>query len=65
MVAVRGEFAADDAVEIADPEGQVFAKGLVGQPAAVVERWAGRHSGELPDDVAAEVVHRDDLVVLE
>ncbi len=65
VVAVRGEFAADDAVEIADPEGQVFAKGLVGQPAAVVERWAGRHSGELPDDVAAEVVHRDDLVVLE
>ncbi len=65
VVSTRGEFAADDAVEIADPEGRVFAKGLVGQPAAVVGRWAGRHSAELPDDVAREVVHRDDLVVLE
>jgi glutamate 5-kinase len=65
VVSTRGEFAADDAVEIADPEGRVFAKGLVGQPAAVVGRWAGRHSAELPDDVAPEVVHRDDLVVLE
>ena len=46
-------------------EGQVFAKGLVGQSSAVVDRWAGRHSDELPDDVASEVVHRDDLVVLE
>ncbi len=65
VLATRGEFSADDAVEIADPEGRVFAKGLVGQSAAVVDRWAGRHSDELPDDVASEVVHRDDMVVLE
>jgi glutamate 5-kinase len=65
VVSTRGDFAADDAVEIADPEGRIFAKGLVGQPAAVVARWAGRRSDELPDDVAAEVVHRDDLVVLD
>jgi len=65
VLATRGEFSADDAVEIADPEGQVFAKGLVGQSSAVVDRWAGRHSDELPDDVASEVVHRDDMVVLE
>ena len=30
-----------------------------------LDRWAGRHSDELPDDVASEVVHRDDMVVLE
>ena len=36
-----------------------------GQSAAAVARWAGRRSDELPDDVASEVVHRDDLVVLE
>jgi glutamate 5-kinase len=65
VVSTRGAFVADDAVEIADPEGRVFAKGLVGQPAAGVRRWAGRSSEELPDDVAPEVVHRDDLVVLE
>ena len=64
VVSVRGEFVADDAVEIAGPDGTVFAKGLVRQPAAAVAGWAGRRSGELPGDVAAEVVHRDDLVVL-
>ena len=65
VVATRGQFAVDDAVEIAGPDGRVFAKGLVGQSAAVVDQWAGRHTDELPDDVAPEVVHRDDLVVLE
>ena len=33
-------------------------------PAPVGHRWAGRRSEELPEDVAPEVVHRDDLVVL-
>jgi glutamate 5-kinase len=65
VVSTRGEFTLDDAVEIAGPDGQVFAKGLVGQSAADVDRWAGRRSDQLPDDVPAEVVHRDDLVVLE
>jgi glutamate 5-kinase len=64
VVAAHGEFAVDDAVEIAGPDGAVFAKGLVRQSSAVVARWAGQHSDELPDEVPAEVVHRDDLVVL-
>jgi glutamate 5-kinase len=64
VLSTRGAFAVDDAVEIADPEGRVFAKGLVGQSAADVDQWAGRRSDQLPDDVSAEVVHRDDLVVL-
>ncbi len=65
VVSTRGDFAVDDAVEIADPDGRVFAKGLVGQSATAVAEWAGCRSDELPDDVAAEVVHRDDLVVLD
>ncbi len=65
VLSTRGEFAVDDAVEIADPDGRVFAKGLVGQSAPVVDRWAGRRSDELPDHMTPEVVHRDDLVVLE
>ena len=65
VLSVRGDFGADDAVEIAGPDGVVFAKGLVRQSTRpVVAAWAGRHSDELPEDVAAEVVHRDDLVVL-
>jgi glutamate 5-kinase len=62
--AVRGQFAADDAVEIVGPDGAVFAKGLVRQPSSVVAAWAGRRSDELPEEVAPEIVHRDDLVVL-
>ena len=64
VVNVHGAFDADDAVEIAGPDGRVFAKGLVRHPAARVKEWAGRRSSTLPSDLSHEVVHRDDLVVL-
>jgi glutamate 5-kinase len=64
VVDVTGAFDADAAVEIAGPDGRVFAKGLVRHPAARVKEWAGRRTADLPPDVPHEVVHRDDLVVL-
>ncbi len=64
IVAVHGDFGVDDAVELVGPDGTVFAKGLVRHTAADVGEWAGLRSEDLPADVAAEVVHRDDLVVL-
>jgi glutamate 5-kinase len=64
VVDVEGSFVADDAVEIADATGRVFAKGLVRHDAARVKEWRGRHTRELPADVTPEIVHRDDLVVL-
>ena len=64
VVAVEGSFDADDAVEIAGVDGRVFAKGLVRHPATRIKEWAGRRSSTLPQDMAHEVVHRDDLVVL-
>ena len=64
VVAVHGQFDADDAVEIAGPDGVVFAKGLVRHPAGRVAEWAGRRTTSLPPDQPHEVVHRDDLVVL-
>jgi glutamate 5-kinase len=64
IVSVSGRFDVDDAVEIAGPDGVVFAKGLVRHPAAHVASWAGRRTSELPDGAVHEVVHRDDLVVL-
>jgi glutamate 5-kinase len=64
VVSVDGVFDAEDAVELAGPDGKVFAKGLVRHPASVVATWAGHRSSELPDEIAPEVVHRDDLVVL-
>jgi glutamate 5-kinase len=64
VVAVEGSFDADDAVEIAGVDGRVFAKGLVRHPATRIKEWAGRRTSTLPPDMAHEVVHRDDLVVL-
>jgi glutamate 5-kinase len=64
VVSVTGRFDAEDAVEIAGPDGVVFAKGLARHSAARIVAWAGRRTSELPDAVAHEVVHRDDLVVL-
>jgi glutamate 5-kinase len=64
VVSVSGRFDTDDAVEIAGPDGVVFAKGLVRHPADRIESWVGRRTSELPEGAVHEIVHRDDLVVL-
>ena len=64
VVDVLGSFEEDDAVEIADRAGAVFAKGLVRHAAPRVKEWAGRRSHDLPPDLPHVVVHRDDMVVL-
>jgi glutamate 5-kinase len=64
VVSVSGHFDIDAAVEIVGPDGIVFAKGLVRHSAERIGSWAGRRTSELPDGVAHEIVHRDDLVVL-
>lgn len=65
VTGVVGTFLPEDAVEIADVGGRVFAKGLCRLPASKASQWMGKRSGELPPDLGSEVVHRDDLVVLE
>lgn len=64
VLAVTGDFGADDAVELVGPDGRVFAKGLVRADAAVMASVAGRRTEDLPDGVVPAAVHRDDLVVL-
>ncbi len=64
VVSVSGVFEADAAVEIADPRGSVFAKGLVRHGSTQLRTLAGRRTADLPADTPHEVVHRDDLVVL-
>ena len=59
-----GSFAADDAVEVAGPDGTIFAKGISRHSAARVRELAGRRTADLPPDTPSEVIHRDDLVVL-
>jgi glutamate 5-kinase len=61
---VRGQFQADDAVELVGPDGRVFAKGLVRLDALSLRSLAGRRTVDLPEGTPHEVVHRDDLVVL-
>ncbi|QYG92544.1 glutamate 5-kinase [Iamia sp. SCSIO 61187] len=64
VVGAHGRFAAGAAVEVADADGVVFAKGIVGLGAAALRDIAGVRTGDLPDGVPHEVIHRDDLVVL-
>ncbi len=59
-----GSFDADDAVEVAGPDGVVFAKGLSRLDAGGVKDVAGRRSTEMADGTPAWVIHRDDLVML-
>ena len=61
---VQGEFEEGDNVEIAGPDGSVFARGMVTVSAAVARQVAGKRTSEIPSDVNPELVHRDDLVIL-
>ena len=65
VLEVEGGFAADDAVEICGPDRVVFAKGIARLGADRASEWLGRRTSELAPDFAGEVVHRDDLVVLD
>jgi glutamate 5-kinase len=61
---VQGAFDREDAVEVVDASGRVFAKGLAGMDGATMRRVAGRRTADLPEGVPHEAVHRDDLVLL-
>ncbi len=62
---VEGYFVPDDAVEIESEQGAVFAKGICRLGSERAGEWVGRRSAELPAGLPDEVVHRDDLVVLD
>ena len=62
---VEGDFDLDAAVEIADGDGSVFAKGLCrGYSSESLQSYKGRQTAELPPGFPDEVIHRDDLVLL-
>jgi len=61
---VQGAFDEGDAVDVAGPEGDVFARGMAAADAETLRGVAGRRTAELPPDVRHEAIHRDDLVVL-
>lgn len=67
-VRVRGEFGVGAVVSIEGPGGGELARGLVNHASHELARIIGRHSGEVPSvlgrNAHAEVVHRDNMVVL-
>ena len=66
VVAVDGEFAAGDPVEVTH-DGEVVGKGVAEHSAAVIERLRGLQSSEVTEVVgsgAPEAVHRDRFVLL-
>jgi glutamate 5-kinase len=69
VTACDGDFSAGDAVEVVGPDGTVVARGLIAYAAADVVRLAGLASSIAVETLGAaygrEVVHRDDLVVLD
>jgi glutamate 5-kinase len=69
IAAVEGVFAAGDPVELRDPAGRAVARGLVTFDAKEIPQLLGRSTRELAKELGPayerEVVHRDDLVVLE
>ena len=69
IAAVEGEFAAGDPVELRDEQGHAVARGLVNFDAKEIPRLLGRTTYELARELGPayerEVVHRDDLVVLD
>jgi glutamate 5-kinase len=64
VTSTTGTFERDDAVEVLDVSGAVVAKGLAQYPSSRSTEWLGRRSDQLPEDLARELIHRDDMVVL-
>ena len=65
IVGVDGTFTAGGVVDIVDADGPAFARGRVSTAAADLRQVVGSRTADLPDGMVHEVVHRDDLVVLE
>ena len=65
---VTGSFAKGDRVSLLDPAGTEVARGLSSYDSATLGRIAGKKVAEiqaiLGEDVEAEVIHRDNLVVM-
>ncbi|MFD3697661.1 glutamate 5-kinase [Streptomyces sp. NPDC058646] len=69
IAAVEGEFTAGDPVELRDTSGRAVARGLVNFDAKELPQLLGRSTRELARELGPayerEVVHRDDLVLLQ
>lgn len=69
VVGVQGEFVAGDPVDVCDGDGRVVARGLVNYDAGEIPDLMGRSTRwlarELGPEYEREIIHRDDMVLLE
>ncbi|GAA5769719.1 glutamate 5-kinase [Streptosporangium roseum] len=69
VTAVEGDFAAGDPVDLCGPLGRVVARGLVNFDAVEIPGLLGRSTRELATSLGPEyereLIHRDDIVILE
>lgn len=69
VAGVRGRFDPGDCVSCLSPEGSEVARGLVNYGSEEIQRIRGHRSGEIEKilgyKIKDEVIHRDDLVVLD
>ncbi|MGZ4544845.1 MAG: glutamate 5-kinase [Blastococcus sp.] len=64
ITSVTGGFLADDPVELVGPDGVVIARGLVAYDAREMPALLGRKTGDLAPEYRREVVHRDEMVLV-
>jgi glutamate 5-kinase len=69
VIAVRGRFGMGDSVACVDEKGRELARGLAAYPSEAIEQILGRATRDIERVLGysngGEVIHRDDLVVLE
>ncbi|WP_112478256.1 glutamate 5-kinase [Vibrio variabilis] len=69
VIKVSGRFARGEVVRVTTNDGALVAKGICGYSDADLAKIAGKHSKEIADtlgyDYGAEVIHRDDMVVIQ
>ena len=69
VTGARGQFERGDTVSVLTPEGAEVARGIIGYSDADAARIIGRQSAEIPDILGFrgrdELIHRDDLVLLQ
>nr|WP_219548652.1 glutamate 5-kinase [Nonomuraea harbinensis] len=69
VTSVEGEFAAGDPVDLCGPRGRVVARGLVNFDAMEIPGLLGRSTRDLATELGPEyereLIHRDDIVILE
>ena len=64
VTAVDGKFVRGDVISIRDSSGKQFARGLAQCDTATASQIRGKRKADLPASIEPEVVHRDNLVIL-